>query len=644
MTRCKPLCAAFVVFCVAFCVALGAGTVLADGADPAARAATPQGAVAGAGAPSSVPPAAFTDAARRQKLATAFPRIDALVADFAKRTNQPGAVLGVVIDGELVHVATHGVQDLESKRPVTADSVFRIASMSKSFTAMAILRLRDEGKLSLDDPAERYLPELRALAPATADAPAITIRHLLTHSAGFPEDNPWGDRQLAQSDAWMGEALRAGLPFSTTPGTAFEYSNYGFAMLGRIVQQVAGKPYAQYMREAIFAPLGMAATTFEAGDVPEDRLVQGYRIVDGEHQAEDLLPHGAFGAMGGLWTSANDLARYVAFLMSAFPPSDRAEAGPIRRASAREMQQVWRFTPASARRSSMDADLALNAGGYGYGLRISQDCRYDHIVGHGGGLPGYGSLMQWLPEYGVGLIAMANTTYTGWGGVFRDALTALEATGGLERRRVQPSPALLDAQAQVTRLVTAWDDALAKQLAADNLFLDQPIERRREAVARLNERHGACRKAGPIDAENALRGSWRIDCERGWLQVGITLAPTMPPRVQMLSVRGVMPPQPPLQSAIDTVVASIGTWNREALAAIVSPQVDLEKVERQAALARLQYGACKPGETMVGDGTRALFELSCEHGTLWGDVVLDTASGKVRFINLMPDLSVRCAK
>src|SRR5687767_1155226 len=110
------------------------------------------------------PALAFADPERPSKLAAAFPNIDALFRDFLERSHVPGAAWGIVIDGELAHTGATGIRELASKAPANADTVFRIASMTKSFTAMAILALRDEGKLSLDDPAERYLPELKALA------------------------------------------------------------------------------------------------------------------------------------------------------------------------------------------------------------------------------------------------------------------------------------------------------------------------------------------------------------------------------------------------------------------------------------------------------------------------------------------------
>ena len=268
--------------------------------------------------------AQFADPERRQKLATAFPEIERLFQNFVDRQQRPGVILGVIIDGELVLVKSTGVRETATNAPVTPDTVFRIASMTKSFTAMAILKLRDEGKLSLEDPVARYVPELAKLSYPTTDSQVLNIRHLLTHSEGFPEDNPWGDRQLAQSDKAMREWMRAGIPFSTSPGTTFEYSNYGFAILGQIVAKASGKPYDVYVRDNILRPLGMTSSTFEISEVPKDKIALGYRWEENAWKPEPILAHGSFGAMGGLWTSTNDLARYVAFLMSAFPPRDEA--------------------------------------------------------------------------------------------------------------------------------------------------------------------------------------------------------------------------------------------------------------------------------------------------------------------------------
>ncbi|MEZ5317522.1 MAG: serine hydrolase domain-containing protein [Vicinamibacterales bacterium] len=484
---------------------------------------------------SPVPPAAAVAPDRLARVARAFPAVDAAFREFAERAHAPGIAWGIVVDGALAHAGSWGVRDVPSKAAIDPDTVFRIASMTKSFTAVSILRLRDEGRLSLEDPAERWVPELAGLRYPTADSPRITIRHLLSHATGFPEDNPWGDRQLARTDAEMAEMLERGIPFSRPPGLAYEYSNYGFAILGRVVANVSGRPYAEYVRTNLLEPLGMTSTTLQAGDVPADRMARGYRWEDERWKDEPALPDGAFGSMGGMLTSTRDLARWVGFLAGAWPPRDDPDAGPVRRASLREMQEVARPRPATVR---VDGEaIALNAGGYGYGLRIQQTCEFDHVVAHTGGLPGYGSVMTWLPDYGVAVIAMSNLTYTSASGVAAGALTTIVRESGLEPYVPAPAPALLEAQQAVTALVNAWDDQVADRIAAENLFLDQDRARRRAAIEALHAQVGQCRAEAPLEPENALRGQWTLDCERGRLRVAVTLAPSMPPTVQFLSVQ-----------------------------------------------------------------------------------------------------------
>jgi CubicO group peptidase (beta-lactamase class C family) len=280
----------------------------------------------------------------------------------------------------------------------------------------------------------------------------------------------------------------------------------------------------------------MTSTTLEPSSVAPDRLAHGYRWEDQQWKEEPQLRDGAFGAMGGMLTSVNDLARYVSAYVAAFPARDGPETAPISRASLREMQQIWRARPATVTRNAAGA-VQLNAGGYGFGLGISQTCEYGHVVAHSGGLPGFGSQMRWLPDYGVALIAMGNRTYTGWGGVFTQALELLQKTGALAPRMPEPSAALLKAREDVSRLVIAWDDALAERVAAVNLFLDRSKDRRRREVEELRTKVGACRPTDRFTfVENALRGTWTLACERGNLDIAVTLAPTIPPTVQYLEV------------------------------------------------------------------------------------------------------------
>jgi CubicO group peptidase (beta-lactamase class C family) len=288
--------------------------------------------------------------------------VDRIFAQWRLDSHVPGLAYGIVVDGKLVHAKGLGIQDVESRKPVGLDSRFRIASMSKAFTALAILKLRDAGKLSLDAPAETYVPEMRGWTYPTKDARKITVRDLLNHSAGFVDDNPWGDRQQVLTEPEFTKMLKAGVPFSRPAGMAMEYSNFGYATLGRIIANVSGKPYQAYIRDNLLKPLGMAETGYDVFASPKGSRAIGYRWQDGDWLREPDMADGAFGAMGGLETTVNDYVRWVGFLLSAWPPRDEADKGPVARATVRERRGIelrqrgdaqpgdrWRPVPAGGR-------------------------------------------------------------------------------------------------------------------------------------------------------------------------------------------------------------------------------------------------------------------------------------------------------
>lgn len=489
----------------------------------------------------SYPPARFTDPQRVQKLESALPEVDKIFERFAATRKISGMVWGVVIDGRLAHVASTGVRDRATNAPIDANTVFRIASMTKSFTALAVLKLRDEGKLSLEDPVSKWIPEFARMELPTRDTAPLRIRNLLSHSSGFPEDNPWGDQQLAASDADVTKWLKLGIPFSTPPDTRYEYSNYAFGLLGRVVTKASGMTYDRYVQKEILAKLHMDSSTFEFSSVPPATRAVGYRLrPDGTYAEEAPLPHGAFGSMGGLLTTATDMGKYVAFHLSAWPARDDAETGPVRRSSVREMNHLWR--PANLTVRLVDGAIQANATGYGYGLSIRSDCRFEQIVGHGGGLPGFGSYMLWLPDYGIGLFAMANLTYAGPAEPINQALDVFIKTGGLQKRELPASPVLASTRDHIVNLWKAWDDSEARKIAAMNLFLDTPIAQRREEIQKLKDEVGTCGAASAVIPENWLRGQFNMTCQKGTVGVFFTMAPTQPPTVQHLVFRKVADP------------------------------------------------------------------------------------------------------
>ncbi|KAA9356962.1 serine hydrolase domain-containing protein [Larkinella humicola] len=486
----------------------------------------------------------FADPQRNEKIAAVFPVIDSLYRQHAEKNHFPGLAFGVVVDGKLVHAGGFGFTDVAKKTAATPKSLFRMASMSKSVTTMAILKLRDEGKLRLDDPAYLYIPELKKLSYLTSDSPLITVRNLMTHSAGFPEDNPWGDRQLDDSPADLLKLIAGGLSLSNVPGITYEYSNLGFAMLGAIITKVSGKPYQQYIDEAIFKPLGMTQTVWEYTKIPSALLAHGYRWQANSWLEEPLLHDGSYGAMGGLITSVEDFSKYMAFHESAWPARSDAETGrgsgsPIKRSSVREMQQPWTFNSLSANFKYPSGRACPMVSSYAYGLRWSRDCDGRVYVGHTGGLPGFGSQWWIVPEYGIGVVAFGNLTYAGMGSVNWAALDTLITTAGLKPRLIPVSKILAQRKAELVQLLPDWKNATESQLFAENFFPDLSLEIRRKTVQDLYAKAGTIVRVGELVAENQLRGRFLIEGEKATIDVFFTLTPENPALIQQLDFREV---------------------------------------------------------------------------------------------------------
>lgn len=474
----------------------------------------------------------------RPALGQAVPAIDRIFADFQLDTHAPGLVYGIVAEGRLVHVRALGVQDLDARRPVTPDSLFRIASMSKAFTALAILKLRDEGKLSLDALAETYVPELRGWRYPTADSPRIRVRDLLSHSTGMVTDDPWGDRQQVISEAEFTAMLREGVPFTRAPGTAYEYSNYGYALLGRIIANVSGMPFDQYIQREIQRPLGMVSTGYEVRDWPVERRAIGYRWENNSWSQEPTMRHGAFGAMGGVQTSAADYARWIAFLLSAWPARDDAEAGPVRRSTVREMAQGSSFARLRQRFGKAPATPAI---AYGMGLIQAQDPDLGNTLSHGGGFPGYGSHMLLLLDHGIGIFVFTNRTYNGGSGPAWDAAVALLKAGALAGRKLPVSGHLAAAYEAAGAMYRAGNVQPGRNLLAMNFLMDRSAANWRMEFDRLRKEVGQCDTAAPIDPTGALAGTFTWRCEHGRVSGDLLLAPTRPASIQALRLKVVAP-------------------------------------------------------------------------------------------------------
>lgn len=257
-----------------------------------------------------------------------------------------GSAVVVVQDGGVLAQAAEGSADLSTGRAVDADTLFHWASITKTFTGIAILQLRDHGLLSLEDPVVKFVPELREVHNPFGDMAGITIRHLLTHSAGFREPTwPWGgDKPWHPFEPPRWEQLAAMLPYTEIqfpPGSRFSYSNPGVVFLGRTIERLTNEDYEVYVDKNILRPLGMRRTFFDRAPyhLAPHRSHSYFRNDDGLAEAPFDFDSGVTVSNGGLNGPLDDMARYLAFLMG--DPSGRASYETVlSRSSLEEMFQA----------------------------------------------------------------------------------------------------------------------------------------------------------------------------------------------------------------------------------------------------------------------------------------------------------------
>lgn len=288
--------------------------------------------------------------------------------------------------------------------------------------------------------------------------------------------------------------------------------------------------------------------------------------------------------------------------------------------------------------------LTLEAGGYGFGLAVTQSCKFAQIVSHSGGLPGFGSRMTWLPDYGIGIVVLANRTYAALRGPVAAALDALARTGALKPRAPQPSHALLAAQRDVEALYSNWDDHALEMMAASNLLLDRPLSARRADFGELRAKLGTCTAdaLSSFDVENAMRGSWWLNCAKGRARLAVTLAPTEPPTIQYMAATAAVQLDAQLQPIVADLAAHVGGHLDRPLIEALSPRADRLQIDRELAAAR-PWGVCRAAGTVEGDGRlHTTVRLDCERGPL--DLKLDWDSKKpeLEALSLVPPNSEVC--
>jgi CubicO group peptidase (beta-lactamase class C family) len=240
---------------------------------------------------------------------------EAKAASFVKENRLPGAAVGVVHEGKLVWSKGIGFADVKKKRPADPKTLYRIASITKTFTATAVMQLRDEGKLALDDPLVTYLPELASARSTFGPIEGVTIRRLLSHESGLQSEPPDADFSLVlyESEVATNLARAADISLTVPPNTQWKYSNLGYQLLGELVTRLSGMTYGRYIRSRILTPLKMTSTALD----PLPQRLRARRAIGYEPRflSDELEPApqepGVFQAEGGLWSCVEDLARWV---------------------------------------------------------------------------------------------------------------------------------------------------------------------------------------------------------------------------------------------------------------------------------------------------------------------------------------------
>ena len=306
----------------------------------------------------------------------------------------PGTTVGVVHDQELVYARGFGFADIDSGAAMTEDSIFRIASHSKLFTAISIMQLRDAGQLGLDDHVSDYLPWFQ-INDQHPESPPITVRHLLTHTSGLPREagsSYWLDFDFPSLDIVKDRLPGQQTIFPTE--TQWKYSNLALTIAGEVVAAVSGKPFQEYVPASILAPLGMESTSVVFPGDHVDRLVTGYRrkLPNGERDVFPFVDAEGMAAATGLSSTVADMARFVSWQFRLLG-SDNTEI--LKASTLREMQRPHWVQP----------DWQS---GWGIGFGI-QRLAGRTLVGHGGGYPGYLTSTRICPEEKLGVIVFTNS-------------------------------------------------------------------------------------------------------------------------------------------------------------------------------------------------------------------------------------------
>ncbi len=329
----------------------------------------------------------------RSEVAEALTVLDRWIDKQVEYHRLPGLSIAVVYDQEIVWAKGYGYSDVEGKIPATPSTVYRMGSVTKVFTSTAIMMLRDQGKLRLDDPVSKYLPWFRIDNPFP-DSPEITIRQLLTHTSGLPReaDVPYWTDHIFPTREQLIEVVPT-QELVAPPATTYHYSNLGMSLLGEVVAEVSGRSWAEYLQTEIFEPLGMSSSSGAPGEALMQRRATPYMLMgsDGSRDIFDYYDAGAIGPAANLVSTVEDIARFASLQFSGGPAGG---AQILKGSTLHEMQRVHWVYPSFS-------------GGRGLGFSVSHRKGKD-FVGHGGWIGGNRSSLMMVPEEKIAVIAILN--------------------------------------------------------------------------------------------------------------------------------------------------------------------------------------------------------------------------------------------
>jgi CubicO group peptidase (beta-lactamase class C family) len=564
----------------------------------------------------TTPPPAFTDPDRRTKLAAAFPALDKALEQERAMQGLPGVSIGVVIDGELAYAKGFGVVDPATKAVPDADTVYRIGSISKSFTGLALLALRDDGVLDLDDPLARWIPEASKLVYPTRDERPITLRQLAQHTSGLPRMGPF-EPEHGPDEAMVVGSL-AKITLERAPGLESVYSNLGFSLLGIVVSHAAKRPLHDVVASRIFAPLGMTSTGWDAASVPAGHLAPAF-TKGPDAGAVPPARLGAADGAGGIYSSVRDMARYAAFLLAAYPPRDDDDRGPIRRATIREAQLTGfalephaALLPNTKPAGPKPAEPAfeLDSSTYGFGWVHRQTCTATDLVWHNGAIDSYRAELWLRTSSGIGVVVLTNFGNANTQAFASRAIEVLEATGAMKPREPVISDAFNPAMKTFLDVYNKFDEAKLQSI------LSRPIDpREHDELAGYKALHGTCTAFTPTKMLPGGVARFAFTCERGALEIDANFDGAGKIGGFIGRSPGVTPPANVTKIFTAALALHMNAPWSDATYKLVFPKKQIPEAQARAVAAslRTQFGTCKPG-AFTHEGFGWNVDLTCSKG------------------------------